>query len=290
MHSIYRHTVNVIAGRELLAFHQENIPLTPLSVSLPLYPYEFALLSQEAEERGVIWLEEEGDSYCLRAGVFNREIGSCLTWEDQVRRSLPAEKRKELYDKILLLLGQKKDLQGLSDSALRVKKCEEDSPLTAYLREKAGLFLSYRKLLSHYAKEKGQEEEAFQELVFSLLGLGQGLTPSGDDFLTGMMLAFWICPKEELNSALEQKRRILFQTVEKNLERTNDISKAYLHCALEGRFGESYHALLAEEKEEGQAEVLEEIARVGHSSGIDTLNGLAIGLEMIRRQQKGEGE
>lgn len=276
VHSIYRHTVNVLADGQLLAFHQENIPLTPLSVSLPLYPYEFALFSQEAERKGLIWLEEEGGQFFLRTGAFNREVGRIQSWEDRISLSLPAEKRKLLHDHILSLLSKKKELQGFSDSALCQEKRKEDSFITAALREKTGLLLGEK-------KEEGTEK--FKEQIFSLIGLGQGLTPSGDDFLTGLFLAFLLCPAEEISQTLAEKKEMLFQTVKENLDRTNEISRAYLFSAMEGRFGENYHALLASEKEKETVEILEKISQTGHSSGIDTLNGLAVGLELIRKDR-----
>lgn len=279
VHSIYRHTVNVMADGQLIAFHQENIPLTPLSVSLPLYQYEFALFSQEAERKGMIWLEEEEEQVCLRTGAFNREIGGFQSWEDQMHLSLTVVKRDGLYNKILSLLGKKQGLQGFSDSAVCQKKRKEDSLMTAILREKTGLLL---------AESKEEGAGLFQEQIFSLIGLGQGLTPSGDDFLTGLFLAFLICPAEEISQPLAEKKEILFRTVKENLDRTNEISRAYLLSAMQGRFGENYHALLASEKEISEKEteaLLEKISQTGHSSGIDTLNGLAVGLELIRKEK-----
>lgn len=101
-----------------------------------------------------------------------------------------------------------------------------------------------------------------------LAGLGGGLTPAGDDFLTGVMLWTWLahpdpepCCKAMLEAAAS---------------RTTTFSGALLRTAAAGECSASWHRLLAVlERGEVQhlAASVEEVLSYGHTSGADTLAG-----------------
>ena len=106
-----------------------------------------------------------------------------------------------------------------------------------------------------------------------LLGLGPGLTPSGDDLIGGMMLALHrLGQLSNLRSLSDAVAMVLD-------ERTNSISAAHLRSAMEGMGSDAVHramdAILAGNRK-GICIGLEEIAKVGHTSGWDTLAGVVI--------------
>jgi hypothetical protein len=102
-----------------------------------------------------------------------------------------------------------------------------------------------------------------------LIGLGPGLTPSGDDYFGGVLLALRACARA---SQAESLWRWLKPRLPK---RTSAISAAHLAAAAEGEAHEALHLCL--ENLFGTAgswdEALERLGRVGHCSGWDGLAG-----------------
>lgn len=115
---------------------------------------------------------------------------------------------------------------------------------------------------------RGGEPEAE---VARLIGLGPGLTPSGDDYLGGVLLGLLFLEQKEKADALW--RWLAPQLV----ERTSALSAAHLAAASAGKGNPvllgCIDALLA-----GNPELelqLTALAAVGHSSGWDSLAGAA---------------
>lgn len=102
-----------------------------------------------------------------------------------------------------------------------------------------------------------------------LLGYGHGLTPSGDDFLLGMLFALeWIAfpGRDALVAALFPL-----------LTRTTEISAAMLKMGAAGHYGERLLQLVTAREEE-VAHAIRLIADYGHSSGHDMLCGIRFAL------------
>ena len=109
-----------------------------------------------------------------------------------------------------------------------------------------------------------------------LIGLGIGLTPSGDDFLTGILAGLILCDQDQSPFALKLK-----EEVPKHLQDTNDISRAFLSCALKGQFSQTIK-ILQEHPDIDAAGLQENFLKIGHSSGIDTLCGIYFYLNTLK--------
>jgi hypothetical protein len=116
--------------------------------------------------------------------------------------------------------------------------------------------------------------------VSPLIGLGQGVTPTGDDLLVGYIAGLWC------TIGNDEKRREYASILGKTLidlgRKTTDISRSYLYHAGLGRVS-SRLAGLAEAVCKGMdASELDAIANaamsVGHTSGMDAVTGLLLGL------------
>ena len=102
-----------------------------------------------------------------------------------------------------------------------------------------------------------------------LIGLGPGLTPSGDDYLGGMLVALRLCGRAA-------QAESLWRWLEPRLgAKTSAISTAHLAAAAEGEAHEALHeslrTLLGGER--AWPEVLDALDGVGHCSGWDALAG-----------------
>jgi uncharacterized protein DUF2877 len=110
---------------------------------------------------------------------------------------------------------------------------------------------------------------ALEDEPQTLIGLGPGLTPSGDDYLGGVLIAL-------RQFGREAQARGLWRWLEPRLKRTSAISAAHLAAAAAGEGHEALHACLHALCEPGTdwTRVLAELESVGHTSGWDSLAGV----------------
>ena len=103
-----------------------------------------------------------------------------------------------------------------------------------------------------------------------LAGLGQGLTPSGDDFIMGAILAAWIIHPPNIAKVLAKDLASTAASL------TTSLSAAWLRSAGKGEAGSLWHyffdALLSENIMTIQG-ALEKLHNLGHTSGDDALAG-----------------
>jgi hypothetical protein len=134
-----------------------------------------------------------------------------------------------------------------------------------------------------------------------IVGLGAGLTPSGDDFLCGFLAARRSIASGELEETpfLDEWGRRFTEIWGGPLSRTNDISAAFLSSAAAGRFSTALvafaRAIMAEVARVSARDGLSEehidttrpdtlvsavstIASIGHGSGLDAAEGFLYGL------------
>lgn len=112
-----------------------------------------------------------------------------------------------------------------------------------------------------------------------MIGLGPGLTPSGDDMLIGFLAGLQAIANDR------EERKAFIQTFGNALltlsRKTNEISRTYLFHAVKGEFSSSIVALIESIRGGDEPQLLSSLAnaiRVGHSSGMDAVTGLLIGL------------
>jgi hypothetical protein len=114
----------------------------------------------------------------------------------------------------------------------------------------------------------------------SLVGLGPGLTPSGDDFLTGLFTIF-----NMKNSPIYPYRSFCEDVLKKAKTLTNDISYMTLKKAANGKVRESIISLLNSILVDDQDLILSlnKLLNIGSSSGTDIAYGIVFGMEATIR-------
>jgi hypothetical protein len=107
--------------------------------------------------------------------------------------------------------------------------------------------------------------------IAPLIGLGPGLTPSGDDYLAGALAALQATGQAD-------RRNRLWAAIAPLRDRTSPISAAHLECAAEGRLAERQHfvlnAILTADRA-GLESGLAAMVREPHTSHWDGLAGMA---------------
>ena len=121
---------------------------------------------------------------------------------------------------------------------------------------------------------------AIENEITALLGLGIGLTPTGDDYLAGLSAVLFI------NGHPARKYRSLFISVlarEKN--KTTLLSAITLREAIDQRFRESIHNFIyhvLNDEQQHIQQLINEIKKIGSSSGCDMLCGMADAFALTR--------
>jgi uncharacterized protein YoaH (UPF0181 family) len=122
------------------------------------------------------------------------------------------------------------------------------------------------------------ENLIFEKAISSLIGAGVGLTPSGDDFLQGMILF----------EAITGNGTYLKNLVQQQLQyrSTTDVSLAYYEALFDGYVNAQWIKLctaILTENEQQLIEAIKKIQAYGATSGNDSLVGV---LTFLRQQDK----
>ncbi len=133
------------------------------------------------------------------------------------------------------------------------------------------------------------EREQLFEAVKKYIGLGYGLTPSGDDFICGMLYAFHRMKRKVKNAEIYASS--LSDAVMQHIEGTNEVSREYLACACDGVDFEIIDRVIValtdgfEADNDKEKNILTEsmsaLLSVGASSGSDILCGVLFGMYIL---------
>jgi len=136
-------------------------------------------------------------------------------------------------------------------------------------------------ILQLIAATERLDARAAKEAAQKMIGLGPGVTPSGDDILIGFLAGL------HSTAGNEPERLAFIQSFGEALsnlsKETNEISRTYLYHAIHGQFSSSIVSLIdavRDGEEERLLSAVKDALRVGHSSGMDSVTGLLIGLRV----------
>lgn len=129
----------------------------------------------------------------------------------------------------------------------------------------------------------GSSGAASMPSITALVGLGPGLTPSGDDFLGGLMIALHYFGRRDV------ARHVATAVLPAAARETSLISAAYLRCAARGEGARVlFDALECIAAGDGAAleARLDAIDAVGHTSGWDSLAGAALACDVLQESAR----
>ena len=262
VHSVYERTINLMLDNQLLALQIQDSPVSPISVILPINEAEIHAI-------GV----HDGDAVTLRSN--NLTVG---------KATISFDAPTCIYDGYLIKHNHKDDLKSTVKHMIENTNRGGFSFLTDPAGAPDDFVLSYAKdkLTDAVSSLKSGDTASSGNALTSLIGLGSGLTPGGDDFLTGMLSTFAALPARFNHKLMESVRAAITD----NLDNTNEISRAFIKCALASQFSVPVITLYDELCTGAEAvdKLTKDFLAIGHSSGIDTLTGIWWSLEYLTRK------
>ena len=199
------------------------------------------------------------------------DLGGASIWEAQlplIDTTKPSVRQS--WSMIWQALNRQQRLKQTDLIADDLFQSEKASLLTRKLSEPVLELILSTKML---------DVEVSSDAAQKMIGLGPGVTPTGDDILIGYLAGLWSTAGEDKEKLtfIESFGKALLQLA----NQTNEISHTYLYHAIWCEFSSSLINLV-NAIEDGAAQCLESTAkeamRVGHSSGMDSITGLLIGL------------
>jgi len=127
--------------------------------------------------------------------------------------------------------------------------------------------------------------------VQNLVGLGPGLTPSGDDMLSGLMVSLALIA-HNLKGDTERVRRVNGEIALSARKRTTMLSEEYLSHAARGETNEHFQQLIKKmltalpNEAKRSAEL---VLNVGETSGTDTVLGILLGFQLSLDEKSAVG-
>lgn len=123
------------------------------------------------------------------------------------------------------------------------------------------------------------EKNSDESIIKYFLGRGRGLTPSGDDFIVGIMGVFscykvFMEPMEKLSNFINKFGN----------EYTNDISLSFLESASQGLFSRNILNILSNIENEKEVKIeIDNLLYYGETSGVDLLLGIIFAYKIMDR-------
>ena len=260
VHSVYHKAVNITCNTtgEMLTLLCNQMDNGPNSLIVDLRSFEN--LGIEAHD----WVRIKED-YLLIASRLNVQLPHSGLW----RCDLPSfPDQTQMLKANLKVATEYMKHYGKHSGMLRLCTTRGDieSTLTKMLDARVKGLLD--------AVAKGNSVNAFY-YASRLVGLGYGLTPSGDDFLVGLFTVM-----NMPNSPLQSFSKWCKQIVDAAYSFTNEISYATLIKAASGMVRESivrFVMALIEEYPQQMVKSLDRVLKIGSTSGTDIALGITSG-------------
>ncbi|MBV8753050.1 MAG: DUF2877 domain-containing protein [Hyphomicrobiales bacterium] len=216
------------------------------------------------------------------------DFRNCATWRTP---NWPAPLSSATLRTTCVMLAQRAAAESPADSLARAAFGDDDTPLARIARPRIARFASLMRqppASSSPAKAGDPVITAPSELigrrlldaplsrgmtregvVHDLIGLGYGLTPSGDDFLIGALTMLDALEQTNMHAALGH-------AVVAAADRSSPLSASFLRAAADGHVGENVHTMIAAILTGDADAAVAAAARIGHTSGWDALVGAVV--------------
>jgi len=205
------------------------------------------------------------------------DLSNCQSWRAPPWPTVPSSAKLRTT---CVMIAQRAAVESPADSLARAAFGPDDTPLARLARPRVARFASWLPPTpdpspSRFAWGEGNPAACAADLV----GLGYGLTPSGDDFLIGALAALDALGQTNTHAALGR-------AVVAAADSTSPLSASFLRAAAAGHAGENLHTMVAAILTGDAGAALAQARRIGHTSGWDTLAGAVVACSRVLRRLK----
>lgn len=223
---------------------------------------------------------------CLHIGeALAIQISGVPVWEPQMpmpERALPPDEIREAALRVFRRVAVEAPSDGLgqmivdlvSDPAFGERRSLESS---------SSLVSASKSVVAAAVQSRGSDR-VFTDMLYaarSLIGLGPGLTPSGDDFVGGLLFAVRSMESVAPESSLWRQADVL-DLLALARKRTNRVSYAlltdYAQCRGPAPLHDLAKFLITGENDAATMDAIGELVQIGHTSGWDILAGFCTGI------------
>lgn len=248
VHSVYRKTVNVIFARQMLSIQARDTIASPISLISNMD--EAALGALHFQCGMEISLFEKN----IHANGQMLDMTRCGIWDAELSEDRAGSIDAKYIENCLSALMP---TGGFADLML---------PGGSLWKQRLAAKEAAELLDSATASIRAGDVSGAANKLCELIGLGEGLTPSGDDFLCGVLAAAYL-----FGGNASELCGVLRPRITERLSQTNDISAAFLKCACAGQFS---RPIIELQQNVDRERSRKSFSAIGHSSGADTLTGI----------------
>lgn len=268
VHSVFERTINILIENELFTLASNQIDNAPATLVIDLVNFNECAI--DANTQGFISPERVEIN-----GSLSIDLKTTPTWECQL---IEFPKQTKKMSENISLAMQEISSKG-NAKWLRKEENEGtsfDKEMSRMLKERTTTLLE-----GFSTKDTNQNVQNAKKLI----GLGQGLTPSGDDFLVGLLLAFSISKNDSFS-----EKEWAQQVVKESEKNTNIISYSAIKYAAIGQTRETISmfikALVQSQTDHQVKQALFTVMKIGSSSGTEMAWGILNGLTLLLKQEE----
>lgn len=245
IHSIFKHSFNIEVDKDLINIGGFDNYLSCYGINIP--KREIVQIISKIKLANLVRVNSNSIAIYTQNGVQNIDLYNAY------KVDLKINVLDNLYTDLLIKILKILEMQCID--------------------EKIGISLNSKmKDISRKLSEKNDFD--INTTVKWLLGRGKGLTPSGDDILCGyLFILLLINDKKRLHTIVEQ--------INMNINLTTNISQAYLQCISNGYVNSRVYKLFCSLKEHIYKDMecdINEILKIGHTSGTDLMYGMKLAI------------
>ncbi|MDR2998372.1 MAG: DUF2877 domain-containing protein, partial [Microbacterium sp.] len=256
VHSVHRRVVNVLFGDVLVAIADDGIDDAPATIRVPLSDWD----SRGIRQGSTVVARPDRVELAGAQGALQVSLSGAAGWEAP-RADLSALTADDLADALSILDAQ-----------------PSPAPVTPFGRAADHLLRTRVGMLRTALLE--DDGDAVRTAASALIGLGEGLTPSGDDVLTGLALL-----AAQDGMLLGRSLPALSDAIHAGSARTGLLSATTMAHAATGHGRQSLHDLISALHDRDVAALrrsADHILQIGHTSGADILTGIRLALDVER--------
>jgi len=275
---VFERTFNILIDDELVGVAQSGVSRSPINLIIEIPPSEN--MHSLGLKKGMQVELVEGR--ILVGGVLEISLEGAELWRPKTRveRCNRLDKIKRNLELAKRLAARKSESEGLGPLLGHVDEIATGKmPQISELNAVAKTVLPQLIYLTR-AVRSGNTAEV-KKVARKLIGLGPGLSPSADDALSGFTAALWWV-SHSLGSGISNVEDIN-RVIVSQASGTTLLSKQLLQHAARGEVNERVEELLEALLAGGQSEIepgVEQVLKIGETSGADMMVGLLLGMQM----------